>query len=224
MKISTFLATGLGMFLFAGAASAETFTYEATLNGPNAGNAGSVATGTATAVLDDATGKLDVSMTYAGFTSAAESAHVYTGACGEEGTTIQGSLVPEPVSTAEGLFNRILDVDDEQIAAIKAGNSFVTISSEGAFAFTQFEIRGHLILRGTTNTCEVADAGTSTPDSGTTTPTVDAGTTTPDDDVITTDDGGCNTSGTGTNGTSGIVALGLGLAVYGIARKRMKKA
>lgn len=225
MKISSFLATGLGVFLFAGAASAATSTYVATLNGPNAGNAGSTATGTATVILDDVTKKLDVSITYQGFTTDADDARLYTGACGEEGTRIDPTLVTEPVDTTQGTAtDDSFDVDDEQIAAIKAGNTFVTVSSKGAFAFPLYEIRGQLHLEGTADvTClTTADAGT---DSGTTTP-VDAGTTTPTTptDTTTVDDGGCNTSGTGTNGSSGLVALGLGLAVYGIARKRMKKA
>lgn len=230
MKISSFLATGLGVFLFAGAASAATTTYEATLNGPNAGNAGSTATGTATVVLDDVAKTLEVSITYMGFTSPADDARIYTGACGEQGTRI-ATIVTEPVSTSDttqGTATTDPDptkrptVDDEQITAIKDGNAFVTISSEGAFAFPEFEIRGQLHLADTADvTCL-----TNTPvDAGTTTP-VDAGTTTPTtpDTTTTVDDGGCNSSGTGTNGSSGIVALGLGLAVYGIARKRMKKA
>lgn len=230
MKISSFLATGLGVFLFAGAASAATSTYEATLNGPNAGNAGSTATGTATVILDDVAKTLEVSIFYEGFTQPADDSRIYTGACGEEGTRI-AVVNTEPVSDSDktqGTATTDPDptkrptVDDEAIAAIKAGNAFVTISSEGAFAFPQFEIRGQLHLEGTADvTClTTADAGTTTPtpDAGTTTPT------TPSDTTTTIDDGGCNTSGTGTNGSSGIVALGLGLAVYGIARKRMKKA
>jgi len=227
MKISTFLATSLGVFLLAGAANAATYT--ATLTGAQAGNT-TDAKATATLDFDEGTKVLSGSIVYENFTIVPTQANVHSGACEESGTNVK-SIVPDTGATAaSGIFSLpigtaagplVLDADQE--TALVAGNLFATISTD-AFAFPLYEIRGQIVADGAANTlCGTAgtDAGT---DSGTT-PTTDAGSddnTTPTTTPTTTvdDSSGCNTSGSSSPGSSAALALGLGLALYGMARKR----
>lgn len=226
MKISTSLATGLGVFLLAGAANATTVNYVAHLTGAQSQNTNYTSTATADATLsyDDVAKTLTGVVQYpgtvgtknGGFTIVPSGGHLRSGACGETGTIVS-ALTLEAASTAEGgalSLNNTTPLDTDQITALTAGNLFLTIENT-TYPSPESEIRGQVVLASdTTNDyCAAAlaaaevDAGTGT-DSG-----KDSGTT-------TTSSSGCNTTGSTSPGSAAALALGLGLALYGISRKR----
>ena len=234
MKISTFLATGLGVFLLAGAANAATVNYVAHLTGAQSQNANFTSTATADATLtyDDVAKTLTGVIAYpgtggTGFTITPSGGHLKSGTCTESGTIIS-ALTLEASSTAEGgalSLNNTTPLDDDQITALTSGGLFLTIENT-TYVSPESEIRGQIYAAGAANDyCAAALAAAADTDAGTDAGTIetDAGTgvvtTTP---VDTTDDSsGCNTTGGSSSpGSSAALALGLGLALYGISRKR----
>ena len=228
MKISTSLATGLGVFLLAGAANAATVDYVAHLTGAQSQNV-TTSTATADALLtyDDVAKTLTGVVSYpganggTGFTILPTGGHLKSGACTEPGSIIS-ALTLESVSKPEGgalSLNNTTPLDDDQVAALQSGKLFLTIENT-TYPSPESEIRGQIVASGAAN--DLCASELAAEDAGTVQPGVDAGTTPPPvaTTPVTTDDGGCNTTGSSSPGSNAALALGLGLALYGIARKR----
>lgn len=227
MKISTFLGTALGALLFTGVASAEVQVYSATLTGAQANPPNAVTqTATATFTYDTDAKTLSGTIDWKDQTfSEVPTGGLYTGACGVQGTLFRSATPVEDAGAptmAEGHLSstQTTALEDAEITALQGNELSAVLKTTD---YPDGILRGQLHLEGTADPCGSADAGA---DSGSTSSGTDAGsdttTGTGNNPTTTTDDSGCNTSGGASTGENALVALGLGLAVYGLSRRRKK--
>jgi hypothetical protein len=123
-------------------AQAAVLDFDFTLSGanetpPNA----STATGSGTAMFDDATLNLTVNGTFSGLIATSTAAHVHDAQPGVPGPIVFG-LTLDPVASTSGTISGIGGITPEQVTDLLAGNLYVNVHSD---AFPDGEIRGQLV-------------------------------------------------------------------------------
>ncbi len=233
MKNFLFIGSALGVFLLAGAANAELVEYKATLSGdqevPN--KVTTTANGTATFTFNTETKKLFGTITYEDLSGEATGAHIHKEACGKAGGIIgdfgaEGASIASPIETDE---EGSQPLDDDQVAALEAGELYVNIHTAEN---DKGEIRGQIYRANSTEKCPAGtvDGGTSSSSSsssssgstssssGSTSSSGTSGTA-----PKSTEDSGCSTTGSSAPGSGLALALGLGLAMAAVTRARRNK-
>jgi hypothetical protein len=233
MKTSLLLGGVLSVALFASNALAAKAHYKATFVKQD-GVTGNP-TGSAALTYDDVAGKLCGTVTYAGLTGPVTAAHIHESAGIVVGLTAAASPMPIDVS-----------VDSGQATKIAGGGTYINLHTTMHGAG---EIKGDIVAdpAGTDQCAKAAsDAGTdggstssssssssggstssssggssSSSSSGATTVRADSGT---ESAAPAEDDGGCSTTGSKSAPGNGLlIALGLGVAVAGVARGRKSR-
>jgi MYXO-CTERM domain-containing protein len=222
MNQSLFLGSTLGLLLLAGTASAEIVKYRATLNGQQeVPPVTTTASGSAEFEFDTETKILSGTITFEGLTPTA--GHIHEAACGENGP-VRFNL--ESLTSPIQIEDVTLEADEE--AALAAGKYYINIHSE---AHAGGEIRGQIYKEGSDEKCP-EDKGVGAGDGGggggggggdgggTGGGKNDAGASSSGGAApASTDDGGCSTTGSAP-GSGLAIALGVGLAVATMKRRR----
>ena len=156
--VQTFVLTAGVIALMAGAASAQTFTLTAQLNGANetpaALNTGAFGSATVTVDMNarTVTYKVDVFNLPSGVTAS----HIHVGAAGTGGPVVVNFAPPVPASNDFGFSGTVKDTEfvlrpdqgirsaDDMFQAILGGNAYVNVHSSVNPAG---EIRGQLVLK-----------------------------------------------------------------------------
>lgn len=145
-KISAMVLTLLCSLALSVIAKADTITFTATLQGSQeVPPRNTTATGTATVVLDDVTGKGTITVSFSGLSAAVTGGHIHC--CAFPGANA-GVIVPFDAAltltangTAGSLTNYSLTLTAAQIAGLKNGQGYVNIHTS---TFPGGEIRGQL--------------------------------------------------------------------------------
>jgi CHRD domain len=156
--VQTFVLTAGVIALMAGAASAQTFTLTAQLNGANetpaALNTGAFGSATVTVDMNarTVTYKVDVFNLPSGVTAS----HIHVGAAGTGGPVVVNFAPPVPASNDFGFSGTVKDTEfvlrpdqgirsaDDMFQAILGGNAYVNVHSS---VNPGGEIRGQLVLK-----------------------------------------------------------------------------
>ncbi len=230
MKTSLALGSALAVLLLASNALAAKHNLKATFTA----TAGS-GTGSAVLTYDDAAGKLCGTVTYAGLTGPVTAAHIHDAADGVL-VSLTAAASPMPI---------LVDVSSSQGTEILGGGTYINLHTA---ANAGGEIKGDIVADPSgTDQCATSatDGGTdggstsssssggsstsssggssssSSSSSGATTVRADSGTTSA---APAEDDGGCSTTGSsGSSGNGLAIALGLGVAAFGVARGRKNR-
>lgn len=235
MKTSLLLGGVLSVALFASNALAAKTHYKATFVKQD-GVTGTP-TGTAALTYDDAAGKLCGTVTYAGLSGPVTGAHIHDSGGIVVGLTAAASPMPIDVT-----------INGTQATTIAGGGTYINLHTT---KYSGGEIKGDIVADPAgTDQCATgaSDAGTdggstssssssssssggstssssggssSSSSSGATTVRADSGT---ESAAPAEDDGGCSTTGSkGAPGNGLLIALGLGVAVAGVARARKNR-
>jgi len=156
--VQTFVLSAGVIALMAGAASAQTFTLTAQLNGANetpaALNTGAFGSATVTVDMNarTVTYKVDVFNLPSGVTAS----HIHVGAAGTGGPVVVNFAPPVPASNDFGFSGTVKDTEfllrpdqgirsaDDMFQAILGGNAYVNVHSS---VNPGGEIRGQLVLK-----------------------------------------------------------------------------
>ncbi len=127
-------------------AKADTITFTATLQGSQeVPPRNTSATGTATVILDDVTGKGTISVSFSGLSAAVTGGHIhccaFPGANGPVIVPFDAALTLTANGTAGSLTNYAFTLTAAQITAMKNGQTYVNIHTS---TFPGGEIRGQL--------------------------------------------------------------------------------
>ena len=129
------------LLAFPVSARATQFTFNVSIDGPQAGTA-SPGTGSATLVLDDVANTLDVSLTFSGLVSATTNAHIHC--CAPPGMTA-GVIIPFappfPLGVTSGSMTNTFAITAAQVLQVESGDSYINIHTD---MFPLGEIRGQI--------------------------------------------------------------------------------
>ena len=138
LLILTVMALGLA------ASHGAIYTFNLSLDGlqevgPNA----SPGTGTGTALFDDSTTSISLSLNFSALTSSATASHIHLGAPGVNGGVIVSFVPYTPAATSGTITGGPLPFPSANVAALMAGNTYFNIHTAN---YPGGEIRGQLVL------------------------------------------------------------------------------
>lgn len=231
MKTSLVLGGALAVLLFGSNAFAAKHNLKATFTA----TAGS-GTGSAVLTYDDAAGKLCGTVTYANLTGAVTAAHIHNSGGVLVGLTAAASPMPVLVNVSSSQGTEILgggtyinlhtaangggEIKGDIVADPAGTDQCATSATDGGTDSGTTSSSSSSSSGGSSTSSSGGSSSSSSSSSGATTTRPDSGTTS----AAPAEDDGCSTTGgRGSSGNGLAIALGLGVALAGVARARKNR-